>query len=55
MFINENLKETVFNYCVQWSSVNDEEIDCYIKASSRRNGFDKKECTGGPEQLYAVD
>ena len=57
MFINENLKETVFNYCAKWSSVDDQEIDCsiismgamshQIKAFSRRNGFHKKECTWG--------
>ena len=30
MFINENLKETVFNYNVQWSDLDDKEIDCSI-------------------------
>ena len=30
MFVNENLKETVFNYCAQWSGVDDPEIDCFI-------------------------
>ena len=27
MFINKNLKETVFNYCAQWSGVDDQKID----------------------------
>ena len=30
MFINKNLKETAFNYCAQWSGVDDQKIDCYI-------------------------
>ena len=30
MFINENFKEAVFNYCVQWSDVDGQEIDCSI-------------------------
>ena len=30
MFINKNLKETAFNYCPQWSGVDDQKIDCYI-------------------------
>ena len=30
MFINKNLKETAFNYCVQWSDVGDQKIDCSI-------------------------
>ena len=30
MFINKNLKETIFNYCAQWSGVDDQEIDCSI-------------------------
>ena len=30
MFINENLKETAFNYCAQWSVVDDRKIDFYI-------------------------
>ena len=28
--INENLKKTAFNYCAQWSGVEDQEIDCSI-------------------------
>ena len=48
MFINKNLKETAFNYCAQWSGVDDQKIDCsiisigaiyHIMASTRRNGF----------------
>ena len=27
MFINKNQKETAFNYCAQWSGVDDQEID----------------------------
>ena len=27
MFINENLKETAFNYCAQWSGVDDQKIN----------------------------
>ena len=30
MLINENLKDTVFNYCTQWLGVDDQEIDCSI-------------------------
>ena len=30
MLINKNLKETVFNYCAQWSGVDDQETDCSI-------------------------
>ena len=30
MFINKNLKETAFNYCAQWSGVDDQKIDCSI-------------------------
>ena len=30
MFINKNLKETVFNYCAQWSGVDDQKIGCFI-------------------------
>ena len=30
MLLNEDLKETVFNYCAQWSGVDDQEIDCFI-------------------------
>ena len=37
MFINKNLRETVFNYmlkvfnyCTQWSGVENQEIDCSI-------------------------
>ena len=55
MFINKNLRETAFNYCAQWSGISDQKIDFYylngrhlshyIKASTRRNGFHKKECT----------
>ena len=28
MFINKNLKETAFNYCTQWSGIDDQKIDC---------------------------
>ena len=58
MLVNENLKEIVFNYYAQWSGVDDQEIDLFyyfngrpvsqqIKASTRRNGFHKKECSVG--------
>ena len=30
IFISNNLKETAFNYSVQWSSVDDQKIDCAI-------------------------
>ena len=30
MFINNNLKENAFNYCAQWSDVDDQKIDCSI-------------------------
>ena len=30
MFINKNLKETAFNYCAQWSRVDDQKTDCPI-------------------------
>ena len=30
MFINKNLKETAFNYSVQWSGVDDQKIDFSI-------------------------
>ena len=30
MFINESLKETVFNYCAQSSGVDDQKIDYTI-------------------------
>ena len=30
IFINENLKEIIFNYCAQWSGVDDQEIDYSI-------------------------
>ena len=30
MFINKNLKETAFNYCAQWSRIDDQKIDCSI-------------------------
>ena len=30
MFINENVKVTVFNYGAQWSGVDDQEVDCSI-------------------------
>ena len=30
MFINENIKETFFSYCAQWSGVDNQEIDCSI-------------------------
>ena len=30
MFINKNLRETAFNYCAQWSGVDDQKIDCSI-------------------------
>ena len=49
MLINENLKETIFNYCTQWLGVADQEIDCCIISmvamshSTRRNGFHKNE------------
>ena len=26
MFINKNLKETAFNYCAEWSGVDDQKI-----------------------------
>ena len=32
MLINENLKETVFNYCAQWSGADDQETDFSIIA-----------------------
>ena len=28
MFINKNLQETAFNYCAQWSGLDDQKIDC---------------------------
>ena len=30
VFLNKNLKETAFNYCAQWSGVDDQKIDFYI-------------------------
>ena len=30
MFINKNLKESAFNYCAQWSGVDDQIIDFSI-------------------------
>ena len=30
MFINKNLKEAAFNYCVQWSGVADQKIGFFI-------------------------
>ena len=30
MFVNKILKEIAFNYSVQWSSVDDQKIDCAI-------------------------
>ena len=30
MFTNKNLKETAFNYCAQWSGVNDQKFDFSI-------------------------
>ena len=49
MLTNKNLKETAFNYCPQWSGVDNQEIDCSIISmgaiSTRRNGFHKQECT----------
>ena len=30
MFINKNLKQTAFNYCAQWSGLDDQKIDCFI-------------------------
>ena len=30
MFINKNLKETAFNYCTQWSGVDNQKTDCSI-------------------------
>ena len=30
MLVNENLQEAIFNYCAQWSGVEDQEIDCFI-------------------------
>ena len=30
MFLNKNLKETAFNYCAQWSDVDDQKTDCSI-------------------------
>ena len=32
MFINKNLKETAFNYCTQWSGVDDQKIDRSINS-----------------------
>ena len=34
MFINKNLKKTAFNYCAQWSGVDDQETDCSIISMS---------------------
>ena len=45
MFMFINLKETAFNYCAQWSDVDNQKIDCSIisrgaiMAATRRNGF----------------
>ena len=55
MYINKNLKGTVFNYCTQWSGVHDHEIDGSIismgaikkKAPTKINDSHKEECTGG--------
>ena len=30
MFINKNLRKTVFNYCAQWSGVDDQNIEFSI-------------------------
>ena len=30
MFINKNLNEAAFNYCAQWSGVDDQKIDFSI-------------------------
>ena len=30
MFMNKSLKETAFNYCAQWSGVEDQKIDFSI-------------------------
>ena len=30
MFINKNLKENAFNYCAQWSGVDNQKIDFSI-------------------------
>ena len=30
LFYNKNLKETAFNYCAQWSDVDDQKIDFSI-------------------------
>ena len=30
MFPSKNLKVTAFNYCAQWSGVDDQKIDCSI-------------------------
>ena len=34
MLVNKNLKETVFNYCAQWSGVDDQQTDCSIISMS---------------------
>ena len=50
----QKVKETVFNYCVQLSSVHDQKIDfsiismfpmSYIMDSTKRKDFHEKECT----------
>ena len=44
MFVNKNPKETVFNYCAQWSDVDDQEIDGSIVSMGAINkGFHEKE------------
>ena len=57
LFINKYLKETAFDYYAHWSGADDQKIDFSIisigavstpiMASTRRNGFHKKECTEG--------
>ena len=32
MFINKNLREAAFNYCTQWSGVDDQKIDRSINS-----------------------
>ena len=32
MFINKNLRETAFNYCTQWSGVDDQKTDRSINS-----------------------
>ena len=40
MYINKNLKETVFNYCAQWSGEDYQEIDgSIISMDAINKGF----------------